>query len=203
MKRLWMLFLLMAVTLLVAGAVACGGDDDDGGDSGGPDATVDAGDDGGADDTGDDDAGNDGDYYNQLESIFDEADQQTADIAEQYGGPYDDAADEVDQTVSAFDETVTVFLSVIASMDELEPPADAEDAHSTYRSNLASAVELFGVVSDDFAEASTGEELTALQNQYGETLTTASGDIESNCVVLQDLADSAGSGADLGCSVQD
>lgn len=206
MKKLWMLFLLMVVTLLVAGSVACGGDDDDGGDSG---ATVDAGDDGGddeatdepTDDAGDD--GGDGDYYNTLETLFDDADQETNAIGQQYSGPFDDTADEIAQTTTAYSQTGEVMMDLIDSMSDLDIPVEAQDAHDSYVASLGSAASLLNASVLDLGEISTAEELTAFQDEHGPELTAASDDLEENCLVLQGLADSAESGANLGCSVQD
>ncbi len=206
MKKLWMLFLLMVVTLLVAGSVACGGDDDDGGDSG---ATVDAGDDGGddeatdepTDDAGDD--GGDGDYYNTLETLFDDADQETNEIGQQYSGPFDDTADEIAQTTTAYSQTGEVMMDLIDSMSGLDIPVEAQDAHDSYVASLGSAASLLNASVLDLGEISTAEELTAFQDEHGPELTAASDDLEENCLVLQGLADSAESGANLGCSVQD
>jgi hypothetical protein len=212
-KRLWMLLLLMAVTLLLAGSIACGGDDDD--DGGDSDATATAaGDDGGDDeetdeptddagDDGGDDGGDDDDYYNQLETIFDSADQETNAISQQYSGPYDDTADEIEQTTAAFSETGAVLEGVTESMSDLDIPIEAQDAHDSYVASVGSATSLFAVSVLDLGEISTAEELTAFQDEVGPDLSAAVDDIEEQCLVLQGLADDADSGADLGCSVQD
>lgn len=208
MRKVSLLIMGTAFALLLAGFAGCGGDDDgptsatatanvtatpeatDNEQTDGPTDTPDSGD------------GDGDDYYNQLADVLNEADRDSNEIALQYGGPYDDTADEIDQTVSAFNETVDVFESVISSMGDLEPPADAEDAHNTYVANLLSAIELFSAAEADFEDASTEADVVALQDQYTASLNTASSDLEGNCLILQDLADSAGSGADLGCSVQ-
>jgi hypothetical protein len=212
-KKLWMLLLLMSVAFLLAGSVACGGDDDDdSGDSGGSDATVEAGDDEGGDDEAtdepaddDDSRGDDGDgdYYNQLEALFDSADQDTNAIAQQYGGPYDDTADEIAQTTSALEETSAVMRDLIDSMSDLDIPVEAQDAHDNYVGSLGSAASLFAVAAADIGDVSTAEELTAFQDDLGPDLSAAVDANEEDCLALQDLADEADSGADLGCSVQD
>jgi hypothetical protein len=203
MKKLWMLFLLLTCTALVAGSVACGGDDDTAGTNTTAATATDAADETATDEPSDGgDDGGDSEYYNEVADILNDADQETLAISEEYGGPYDDTAEEIDQTITAFELTAEVFESIVGSLDDLEPPADAEDAHNTYMSTLAATNELFAAAASDFEEASTAADVTALQDEYTPLLNTASGDIESNCLVLQELADEAESGADLGCTVQ-
>lgn len=209
MKKLWFSLLLTACALLLAASAACGGDDDDGAATNTARASASASAAATADETAeptddsDDDDDDDGDYYNELADILNQADRDTNDIAQNYSGPYDDTADEVDQTESAFTETADVLEGVVAAMGDLEPPSDAEDAHNTYMSTLAASNELFGAAADALDGIETEVALDAYKDEYGPLLNQASEDIENNCVVLQGLADDAGSDADLGCSEQD
>lgn len=211
MRKFWTLLLLLLATMLVATAMACGGDDDDDTGDGGADstATTATGDDSGDDDSGDDDSGDDDaggggdDYYTQLAAILNDADVQTGEIASQYGGPYDDDADEIDQTRSAFNETGQVIETTVLNVIDLDPPAEAQSAHDAYIETLQSLLQKLSALSGDLEGISTGAELDDLENQYGPDLSSLSAEQGTNCEVLQALADDAGSGADLGCSTQE
>ncbi|MEX1193467.1 MAG: hypothetical protein WD904_11420 [Dehalococcoidia bacterium] len=210
MKKLWLLLLVLGATLLLAGAAACGGDDDDESDGGDATATAEVDetdaaddlDDYPTDDAGDDDGG-DGDYYNDVADILNEADRKTIEISGTYGGPYDDDADEIDQTRSAFIETGQVLETVAVSLGDLDPPDEAAAAHASYIDTVVTLLQSLAPLTADLEDISTGAELDALQDQYGPELTAISDQQETACLALQDLADAASSGADLGCSTQE
>ena len=211
MKKLKLLVPLIAGAAFATGFVACGGDDDSDG-SRTPGASATATRTAAASAAGTVKAtasasatanrGADGEYYSQLEDIVNEADQQTAVIAGKYDGPYNNTADEIDQTTSAFNETGQVFESTLLALSDLEPPAEAAIAHQDYFDSVQAATILFADVSAALDGVTSDADLTAFKNQYGSQLNGASADIEEKCLVLQGLADSAGSAADLGCSVQ-
>ena len=206
-KRLWTLILLAACAVFL-GPAACGGGDDDNGSTAtatatanvtaSPEATEEETD--APTDTAD--SGDGSDYYNQIADVLNGADQDSAAIAEQYGGPYDDAADEIDQTTSAFSETGQVIESVLLALSDLDPPSEAEAAHEAYFDSLQSVAILFADALADLEDVSGEGDLTAFKNQYSPQLTDGNDAVEAKCVVLQGLADDAGSDADLGCSVQ-
>jgi len=197
--KLWLVLVLMASALLLA----CGGDDDkSGGSTRSATATADGNASATATTKASATAGADGDYYSQIADLLNQADRDSNDIALQYGGPYDDTADEISQTSSAFTQTGQVLETVALSLNELDPPSEADDAHTAYISSIGSLAAIFSQAIDDLENVSTNTELDAFKDQYGTQLDNANADLESNCVVLQGLADSAGSTADLGCTVQ-
>jgi hypothetical protein len=205
-KKLWLLLTLSFCAGLLA---ACGDDDDNKGTATATSASRTATatleptdeDDDESTKTPGSGSGN-GDYYTDLAGIINSADQETAGIAHQYGGPYDDTADEIDQTSSAFQETGQVFEGMLLSLNDLDPPSAANSAHDDYFQSVQSAAMLFAEALADLGDVSTEAELTAFKNQYNAPLNDASQDIEDKCLVLQGLADAAASDADLGCEVQ-
>lgn len=210
MLRLIRYALIAALPLLLLLA-ACSGDDDDdsGGDTtatatnaiGDPTETEDAGEPTGTDDSGDDDgAGEPGGYYDQFADIVNQADVDVDEIASQYGGPYDDDQDEIEQTQTAITETGRVVEQVLLDLSDLEPPPTAESAHTTYLEVLQEALINYASLSADLEDVSNGADLDAIIDQYSPLVQERNQGVEDACIDIQDLADAAGSTADLGCT---
>ncbi len=170
--------LMIALASLLVLAVACGGDDDDdGGDGGG-----------------------DEDYYNQVANLLNQADSDVDDITSEYGGPYTDDQDEIEDTRTAINETGRVVETLLLDLSDIEPPSEAESAHSSYLETLQNALANFASLSADLEDVETKADLDAVEEQYGPIVQQHNQDVEDACLVLQGLADDAGSGADLSCT---
>jgi hypothetical protein len=205
MLKLIRLAFITTLPLLLLLAACGGDDDDDGGDStatatetaGGPTETED-------EPTTTDESGDDGgeasEYYQQFADIVNQADQDIDDISSQYGGPYDDAADEIEQTRSAINETGAVVEQVWLDLGDLEPPSEAESDHQSYLEALQGVLQNYAALTAALEDVSDQEGLNAVIDEYSPPIQERNQEVEDICVEIQQLADDAGSGADLGCT---
>lgn len=162
---------LVAVALLAAGmfAAACGGSDDkDGGDG-----TV------------------------SLDEYFQQIDELAATLESDLAAVPSDDPSSVDDAVTQLSDVTAAFDSFANGLDDIDPPAEAADAHDATASSMHDWVDELNGVSDEVAGAASGADALALLNGLDTSGLEAS---QQGCRDLQEVADSNQIDVDLGCS---
>lgn len=207
----WLLRLALAaaaIALLSLG-LACGGDDDDNADA--PPATESAGD---STDDGDD-SGDDGDgsgddepsadledYFAEIDAIFEAADAASDELETAFDEAYS-AVETVEEAKQVLGEFLLASREGIAgALDDLEdvdPPNEAEDAHSAFIEAGRDLVDISERISDDLQDVETEDDLSALSEDFDAEGTAAAAAADDACFDLQGIADDASIDVDLNC----
>jgi hypothetical protein len=175
--KLRLLIPLSVAGLLAFGAVVAGcgggGDDGGGGNGGGQAATEDGG--GGA---------SLDEYFQQLNSLSDDATTQFNDIFTKYPGLFSDPAD----TRDALAEMDPVYDDILARLDDMDPPDEVKQAHNDFRDSLVAQQQGFRDIASAVADVESATELQqALQAQLPD-LDASTAQINAACLALQGVA---------------
>jgi len=141
-------------------------------------------------------------YFKQLDTAQNEVDRRFEEFFTQ-GEPGPDASEE---DIAAFGrETAQTFNTILGDAEgtfgDLEPPAEAEDAHDALVRAIGGARTAIESAVDDIPDALSLEELDTF---FGSSeVETATGAIDEACKELQQIADDNSIDVDLECESEE
>lgn len=209
----WVVRIVLAATatVLLSLALACGGDDD-GEEAEGPAATESAGDETDGDDNSGDDGGNDsggdggpgdlGDYFAEIDAIFEDADAESDEIEQSFDEAYTNAVtveDAKDVLGTFLAQTRELQTAALDSFEAVDPPDEAEDAHNGFLEAGRDLVGLAERLMEGVEQVETEEDLNALSADFEEEGNALASAADEACFNLQDIADQAAINVDLNC----
>ncbi len=134
------------------------------------------------------------DYFQQVEAILIESDQEEAALETRFPGAFEEGP----ATADFFDAVVDLRREANARLADIDPPAEAKDAHD----QLVSDTDLLLAAAEDFAErvrpAKTASELEQVFETETPAFEAAQNRMEHSCSSLQAIADRNGIEVDLG-----
>ena len=166
---------LAALLLALAAAPACGGDD----------------------------ASPPEQYFRQLQETRAELSQRFTALQDEFDAALASESTDAEITEAARDYyggNLSILEDTISRLEEIEPPAEAAEAHQEF----VEAVKGFVAVSEDLsARAERAESVSELEDLLAgadrDEFDAVAGRFEEACLALQDIADANGIAADLNC----
>jgi hypothetical protein len=172
LKKLLTLSVLPVALVLLAG-VGCGDDDDDTPGS--------------------------GDYYHQLEDIANRTDDELTDAGDALEATSETDPDYIEVLRDSFSLGSETLEKAHEDVGDLEPPAEAEQAHAEFLSALDAQASNSASLYEGLIEVSTVDEVNDLFDSLSGDFASADVEFEAACAALQGVADTAGAGVDLRC----
>lgn len=177
------LSLLAALVFALSIAVACGDDD------------------GGGDPTGSSDPAALSEYFADLQRIFDDANEATAEAEAMLNEVSADAP--LDVQLSARDtylaEIEAIFNEAIRQLDDLDVPPAAAEHHQDFIDGVRASVAAGEDLRNDLTDITTEEELDAHLSEYDSAIDAAVDKTAAACQGLQEVADTENVVIDLDC----
>jgi hypothetical protein len=173
LKKLLTLSALPVALVLLAGVGGCGDDDDNTSGS--------------------------GDYYHQLEDIANQTDDQLTDAGDALDATSETDPDYIEVLRDSFSQGSQVLEKAHEDVGDLEPPAEAEEAHADFLSALDAQASNSTNLYEGLLEVSTTDEVNDLFDSLSGDFASADVEFEATCDALQAVADTAGAGVDLRC----
>jgi len=193
MKKLLALTMLPLAALLLLGAAACGGDDDDDSGDEGADATATVTEDGSQ-------SGGMESYFVALEEILIRSDKEQEGIGDRLNQTYDTDEEYVTAAQEAFTESGQLLEASVLEISELDPPKEAQQAHTDYLDSLQSALILLSRLGTEVESADTTAEIDDAAEQFGSQITDQNVISADKCLELQGIAEANNVDVDLECS---
>ena len=177
------LSLLAALLFALSVVVACGDDD------------------GGGDPTGSSDGAVVSEYFADLQRIFDDADEATAEAEATLNEVPADAT--LDVRLAALDtyldEIDAIFNDAIRQLEDLDVPAAAAEHHQDFIDGVSGSVAAGEDLRNDLTDITTDEELDDRLAEFDSDIDTAVDKADADCQGLQEIADTENVGIDLNC----
>ncbi len=177
------LSLLAALLFALSLAVACGDDD------------------GGGDPTGSSDAAALSEYFADLQRIFDDADEATAEAEATLNEVSADAT--LDVQLAALDtyleEIDAIFNEAIRQLEDLDVPPVAAEHHQDFIDGVSASVAAGEDLRNDLTDITTDEELDDRLAEFDREIDAAVDKTDAACQGLQEIADTENVGIDLDC----
>ena len=141
-------------------------------------------------------------YFQEIDTIFEESDQAVEDVTADFDAAMD-AATTVEEQVAALksflDETNRVLFLSILQLGGLEPPPEVAASHNDFLDQ----VEAVAQISEDFLarlpDVQTNADLEALISELDFDLSVATATADDACLEMQGVADDNGIIVDLNC----
>jgi len=133
------------------------------------------------------------DYFQELDTIFENRDAGFEDMGEQYPESFSDP----DETRDYLDGAILLLEGVIGDARNLDPPAEAEDAHNEFLDANDEALEALDTVREGVADAETPDDIDAVVNETDPVVDAAIQHFENACFKLQGVADANNIDVDL------
>ena len=100
----------------------------------------------------------------------------------------------------AYGETITIVRDFVDALEDIDPPAEAKEAHKELTSALADAADLLQELRDKLADAQSTSDLEKLfTGDFEAKFTAVGGRIDQACFALQGTADQNSISVDLAC----
>lgn len=139
-------------------------------------------------------------YFNEMEDISDRADEESAAIEEKYAdvADFEEFSPALrDDYQAFFEESVDFLDEVIDEIEQLNPPAEAEDAHNEFVEAYRGLTAEFDEVVQDIDTFDSEEDFT--EAFLGGGFVDAVTDAEAACNTLQALAEDNDITVNLDC----
>jgi len=177
------LSLLAALLFALSLAVACGDDD------------------GGGEPTGSSDPAALSEYFTDLQRIFEDADEATAEAEATLNETSADATLDVQISARAtyLAEIDAIFNEAIRQLDDLDVPPAAEEHHQDFIDGVSASVAAGEDLRNDLTDITTDEELDAHLSEYDSAIDAAVDKTAAACRGLQEVADTENVDIDLNC----
>ena len=130
-------------------------------------------------------------YFQKLDAVQNDA----AARSEALGQP----AQELQALRDFSDEATALFSEVKGSLDDLEPPGEAQDAHKEMVAAFTEQLGLFRDLADKLADAKSLSEVQEELANLVTELDSVGERMEETCLALQQIADDEGIDVDLEC----
>ncbi len=172
MKLRLPLLLPVAVSLLVLGALAAACDGDDG-------LTLE-------------------EYFQKVEALDEELDERAEALALEFPEEFASEEEEVSAIQGFFAAAVPILAEFVDAIDDLDPPAEIEDAHEEVVDSGRDFVTEAEELTNELADVGSSSELS-LEVFDDPEYEAASDRFLQACFALQDIADANGIDVDLTC----
>ena len=133
------------------------------------------------------------DYFKELDTIFGDMDAGSDDLNEQYPESFSDP----DETRDYLDGSIPLVEGAVGDVSDLDPPAEAEDAHNEFLDAADEALEALDTVREGVADAETPGDIDAVVNETDPVVSRAAQRFEDACLELQGVADANNIDVDL------
>ena len=126
-------------------------------------------------------------YFREVESLSDEADERVEPLVEALNQEFDSEAEQIEATRDYFNASIPILRDFGDSLDEVDPPAEVENPHEEAVAGIAELVEFLQDFTDRFADVESTSDLEELLD--APELEAASDRFDQACFDLQDIAD--------------
>jgi hypothetical protein len=136
-------------------------------------------------------------YFQQVQAIWDDYDEQEAAVSRQFPS----SMGEPEATQKGFSAVTAIFREALAKQDDLEPPAEAQKAHQQFLAAGRGALEASEDIADRLAETESWSELVELMGglQEDPEIVAAQDRFTDACYVLERIARDNDIDVDLDC----
>ena len=135
------------------------------------------------------------DYFQELDTNFADVDAASEDLNEQYPERFSDP----DQTRDYLDGAIPLFEGSVGDVRDLDPPAEAEDAHNEFLDANDEALEALDTVREGVADAETPDDIDAVVNELDPVVSAAIQRSDDACFGLEAVAAANNINVDLDC----
>lgn len=137
-------------------------------------------------------------YFAAIKQLIDRGNARLGALEVDFPGVWEDPA----ATRDALQEIDAHIEGALAQLDDLDPPDEAERAHSDFRDAAASQRQLFQDIAREVADAQSSSEVTRALLAYTERMEQVNTSIAAACTALEESAGRLDIDLDLQCAGQ-